>query len=302
LEHFYIQEEKMATTNKVAMVLIEPEEMALLPKFTVAEVQLEKLNAEVFQIERQARDLVIKDVAGYTFAAKLTARRKEIEKEAEALVDPYKKPLRKAINRVQEALNVVINHGQQMKNILDAKMAQWNREETKRAAEEQQREQQRLNAQVAAAAEAKKKADLLFTAEQKKMAIKELKRKLKAGEIGKRAFVVAMKQLDASAEAAAEQAELDAEDTKANVPEVKVEPLTPTAAGVTRRTYYYANCVDRATFIRNFIDRIKVGDESLLPYIMVDDAALTQTAQQLKDSNRMATMFPGVKAWDKQSF
>jgi hypothetical protein len=279
------------------IVLPDRKELANLPQFSQAAEKLNGFNNELIALEKEARELKLVDKTTFDRADAINQRRKAIVKDAEELVAPYKKPLRKWLDFVQQHFNVVSNRVEQMKALIEPKMAAYVREDEQRRKAEQDRIQKEVDAANRKAAEEKKQADLKLAAEKKKEQVAEVKAQYKAGTITKRAYVAKMKELDAAAEAAVEAAELTAETTKAAAPKVSVAPEVRGG-----RTYYYATCEDPKLFIETAIKRAIAGDRSLVEYLAVNPGKLSDKAAEVKDSAKMMLLFPGVKATDSKSF
>src|SRR5271157_912315 len=279
------------------IVLPDRKELDKLPQFSVAAKQLNDLNDELTTLEKEARDLKLIDPITFARMDAINKRSKDIVKDAEKLVEPYKSPLRKWMDFVQATFNVVKNHSEQMKMVVGPKMESYVREDEAKRKADQDRIQREIDEKNRKAADEKKQADLKLAADRKKEQVAECKAAYKAGQMTKREYVAKMKALDAEAETAKEQADLTAEATKAAPPQVKVAPSVRTG-----RTDYYAECADKKIFIETAIKRAAAGDPSMLAFITVDNAALNNKAKDVKDSAKMSTMFPGVRAWDKKSF
>ena len=289
----------MATkAPSLAITLPDKKELEVLPKFTVAAADLATLNAELSQLELEARNLKITDKPTYDRATAINDRQKEIVKEADGIVTPYKTPLRKWLDFVQTHFNVVKNHAEQMKGILTPKMEQFVREDARRVELEKQQKEKELADKKAKDVEAKRQADIKAAQDKKRADVAECKRAYAAGEITKAAYIKQMKYLDAEAETAKEQAELNAEAAKA-APPPQVTVKSEVSQG---RTYYYAEVVDPQLFMEAVIKRYNAGQVEMLKYLLPNEKELSELATRIKNDNKTASAFPGIKAWSKKSF
>jgi hypothetical protein len=286
-----------STSSSFQIVLPDKKELEKLPQFSVAAKQLNDLNIELTTLEKEARGLKLVDKTTFDRMDAINKRSKQVIKDAETLVEPYKTPLRKWMDFVQQHFNAVKNRAEQMRMVVGPKMETYVREDEAKRKAEQDRIQLEIDEKNRIAANEKRQADLKLAADRKKEQVAECKKAYAAGQMTKRAYVAKMKELDAEAEAAKEQAELTAETTKAAPPKVTVAPSVRTG-----RTYYHATCEDRKTFVETAIKRAQVGDQSMMNFIIVDAKGLENMAGEVRDSTKMATMFPGVKAWDTKSF
>ena len=226
----------MATKSGVlAVVLPDTKQLAKLPQFSEAIEQISALDAELSGIERAARESVIKDRGTFAVVDALNKRSKEIVKEAEALCQPYKDPLRRWLDLVQQQFNLVKNHREQLRSIIEPKLDIFSREEAAQAKAEQDRIQKELNKQY--------------------------------------------------------------KNSDQEVPEVKVAPNVRGG-----RTYYYAECIDKKKFLKYVMEQLKKGDDGILNYIEISSSKLRETAAEVKDSKKMAKLFPGIRAWEEKSF
>jgi pyruvate/2-oxoglutarate dehydrogenase complex dihydrolipoamide acyltransferase (E2) component len=280
-----------------AITLPETKEIAKLPRFTTAVVELNKLVAELEKIEAEGKELKIVDRVTFDRADTLNKRRKEIVKEAEKLVDPYKSPLRKWLDFVQQHFNIVKNRAEQGENYFTPKMKAYVEEDNRKRQAEKDRLQREENERNAKAANELKKEELARAAEEKASKIQQLKAALKAGDITKAQYTKALKEAGAEQEAAIAQAELDAETAKANPPQVEVEPSVRQG-----RTYYHAECTDRDLFLRDIVKRIKNGESDLFRFIMPDNSELNKYAGERKNTAATRASFAGIKAWEDKSF
>jgi hypothetical protein len=252
------------------------EEIQQLPKFNVViEGPLTKILEEIIAIDMRARDAKIITRADFDAKAADVKRRKELVKEAEEICDKYKQPLRKYVDIVQQAYNVIKNRAEQVKGIIDPKLEAWKRADDARAANEKKQLQEQVDRQNAAAAKATKD-----------LAAAELKRQFKAGEIDKKTRDIGLQKLGA-----------EYEEALAHPPEVEIEK-TKTGG----RTYYHAKCVDRLAFIKEFVARYSKGDMSMLRFIVVSDSELDAIAADLRDTDKMKSLFPGIEASNSTSF
>jgi|SRR6201998_1906694 len=293
-------------TKSTAIILPSTEEIQKLPKFTEALDTLGKLNDELTRLENRARQIEINDANSFVEAGVLNASRKDILKQAEATVDPYKAPLRKWLDFVQQHFNVVKNHCEQMKGVLEPKMQAYDLAEKRKAADEAARIKREEEQRIAREAEEKRKADLAAAQILKNGQIATLKASLKAGNIGKRAYLQALKAIDAQNEELKELAELEAEERKNTKVEVTVKPNVPTVPGNVKRTNYKAVCNNPALFLIAVLAAWENDDKEtfvrLSEMIAIDHEKLSAKAREIKDSKKMMELYPQVYAWEDKSF
>lgn len=285
-------------TSKTAIILPSTEELKTLPRFAKSKAELDKLNEELTSIEKEARELVVRDKTTFDTADRLNKRRKEIVKLAEHLVEPYKSPLRKWMDFVQQHFNIVKNHAEQAKTFLEPKMEAFQREDARRREEEERRlnEEQRKRAQEAA--DAQLKANLRAALEAKKATLEDLKELLRQKKLTKAEYDEFVREAKLVERVAVEKAE------EASVQEVQNVPTLTVESNVRKgRTYYHAECADWTVFLRHAITRWNAGDKIFaMKYLAPNNKALDEEAEVVKDSTKMAALFPGVKATDRKSF
>lgn len=288
-----------------AIVLPSSDDLKKLPKFTEALAILDNLNAEMTEIEAQAKELKVIDAESFKVAGALTARRKALKKAAEEAVAPYKAPLRKWLDFVQQQYNVVSNHDEQMASVLSPKMELYVREEERKAKDEAARKQREINDQLAREAEEKRQADIEAAKEAKRKKVALIKADFAAGKIGKREYAKQLKEAGEEAEAAKEQAELDAEERKNVKVTVTVEPNIPTMKGVVKRTNYTAHCTNQDGFILAALAEFQtLGHFGIYrEFIEVNDDLLAKHAREVvKDDALMEKKFQFVSAKSKKTF
>lgn len=271
-----------ANENPLALVLSDlplavpsREQIQKLPKFNEAIVELGKIRDQLLEIDRHVREMKIVTKADFDVAKALSDRRKQLVKDAEAVVDPYKEPLQKYIKVVQQAFNIIKNQAEATKGYSDPKMDVWSKADERRRQEEQRKLQAQVDADNKRQAEADRQAK-----------IADLKKSHKAGMLSPAAYKREMQAIGAEFEEALQSA-----------PAVEVEK-TKTGG----RTYYHAACAERLAFIKEFVLRYNAGDMSMLRFIAVDDSELDAVAAELKDSVKMVQMYPNVKAWHETKY
>jgi hypothetical protein len=134
-------------SGALAVVLPDTKQLAKLPQFSEAIEKIAELDEELSMIEEGFRNIVIKDRATFNAADTLNKRRKDIIKEAKAICEPYKIPLRQWSDLVQQQFNIIKNHGEQLRSIVEPKLDIFSRKEAAEAQAEQDRIQKELNRQ-----------------------------------------------------------------------------------------------------------------------------------------------------------
>jgi Fe-S cluster assembly scaffold protein SufB len=214
-------------------------EIANLPRFTEALAKLEAIHGELATIEREAREIKVQDAASFKRAGELTARQKQLLKDAEDLVNPYKSPLRKWLDFVQQHFNTVKNRIEAIRGPLDAKMGDYTRKEREAADEETRRAQQAKREQLEREAQEKRERDEEAAKEAKKRRVDQIRQDLKKKKITLRESKKLLSEAGALEEAALAQAAIDEEDRKAaavsEAAAVKVEANIPSVTGVVKR-------------------------------------------------------------------
>ena len=294
----------MATKNNAPTGAIIPlpstSEIKNLPKFIETQEKLNSLNGELTTIDTESRKLVIKNPEDRIRGDQYNKRRKEIEKEADELVAPYKKPLRTWLDFIQQHLNVVLNHGQQVKGILEPKLTAWDNAERRRADDEAARLKKLEADRLAREAEDKRKLDLEAAAVRKKAAVAAIEADFNAGKIGKREKARLLREAGDNEAAAKVQAEADAEERKNTPVDIAVDPIK--LPGVRKgRTYYYAKCTDPKAFVLEALKRYCAGDTAMADFLTADAEALNDRAEEMKDTQKMGALFPFLHASEKTS-
>jgi hypothetical protein len=92
--------------------------------------------------------------------------------------------------------------------------------------------------------------------------------------------------------AESEEKEKNKQRAKQNQPPVTVQPALPTASGYRRSTVYRIAVEDLPKFMRN-----AKKEKHLRQFIILDVAALSNEARDMKDPEVFMRKYPGVKCW-----
>lgn len=285
----------MATKGTEIVELPESKSLPTkLAKFVQAMGQLKMLKSDLDRLDQEARTIKLTNRAEFDRASVINQERREAVKQAEGIVKPFKEPLRKWIDFIQQNYNEVKNEAEVIGNVIEPKMTLWTQEDDRQRKAEEDRINKELRERNARDAEAQRQADIKAAAEDKKKLVVDIKRLYRTGEITKSEYVTKMRAADAALEVIVEAAEIEKDARIANTPVASVESTVKKG-----RTWHHAECADEEVFIREAIDRARAGDRSMMRFITVDNAALDDEAERVKDDEKMATMYPGVKAWSK---
>jgi hypothetical protein len=223
-----------------------------------------------------------------TAADCLTAKTKQREvrdymKRVHGALDPFVEDAKSNWQRAKDRLARWLTPAQAVDDILAEKVQAYEREERRLAAEDTARQ----NAENARKAREKADADAKAAKEkadaERKEQVAHINAALKSGEIGKREAARQLRLAGATAEAAIQQAEADAEAAKATPPPpVIVQPNIPTVAGVptSRRAW-----------------RWEVEDESKIPdeYWILNELKLNAIVRADKER----TNIPGIRVFQQ---
>ncbi len=273
-----------------------------LPGLPVALGEMDTLQTHIEGIGSQIRAMSIDKREDYEKMADLVTKLKSADKSGVSTMSP----LKNAVNKVRDFLltreRKLANRIEEFRGIANAKMGEWTRKEQLAAKAEQERINAEARKKAEAEAAAKLKQEQEEAAKRKKDAIAEIKRRLKAGEIGKREAAKLLKEAGDTEQADILRAEAEATEIKENPQTIKVESQVPTVAGIQKRVNYRAECTDTGAFLKEFARRYAKGDISLLPYVTVDQQAIGKFARDTKDSKKVAESLPYVKAWEDRTF
>ena len=108
------------------------------------------------------------------------------------------------------------------------------------------------------------------------------------------------KRAEEEAVAALKLAEEQAIKSAADVATVRVVPSVPVIAGVKNQTYYSADVIDKQAIIDRFALALltKNNDQAvfLRKFIQVNEAEVSKFARETKDSDKVMSLLPGVRA------
>jgi len=259
--------------------------------------KLSNIGIDVTSMNAQARELVIEDQRTFEIADVALKTLRENKKLAHSALTEQEVVADRAVKFLRQERQRVENAAEEAMGILNGKMAAYSRREQERADAEQKRKQAETDAANEREAQALKDKAVKAAAELKEHRVHAIREQLKAKLITKAQAKNLLEEAGAQEEAALLQASMDAKVKIETPPQVEVKA---TVRG--GRTFYHAACVDRLEFILEFVKRMQRGDNSMLPYISVSDQELNKRAKEVEDSNKMAALFPGIKAWDDNKF
>lgn len=280
--------------------------------FGLAVQSMEKLNEEMGQLVVRARDIpkVIDDKPTYDKAAAIVAQKKSIVKLSDSTMIPFEEAVKAVKGFIQTQKNVVKNHGEQVGMLVEPQMAEWNEREARAAKADEERRQAEKKAQLQREAEEKAQKDAEAATERKRLRITQINADFKAGKITKRQKEKFLREAGDTAAADLAKIEADEEDAKFRATEeaqkLKVKPRTGAVGGITRRTNYYAECIDQDMFKAALMIAWEKKDfqahERLMGVMVVSKEKLCEKAREIEDDAKMEELYPFVKATHNNTF
>lgn len=266
--------------------------------------------------------ILVTDQASYTLAANFLIEAKSYVKDVGSKLDPGINSAKTHLDFLKNQKSGYVDPVKRLIEMVQTRAENWRAEEKRLALLEQEREQAKLRAEAqrkadeerriaeAQAAE-RRKEQLAEAARQLKIREKEIEEARKAGEMSKKAAAMAArmaedeailskKRADEEAAAARKLAQEHAAKSAENVTVVRVAPSVPVIAGVKNQTYYGADVIDKSAIIDRFALALmtKNNDQAvfLRKFIIVDEAAVSKFARDTKDSAKVESLLPGVRA------
>lgn len=254
-------------------------------------------------LRKQADELTVNDESSYQKAGELLLQVRGIGKAGAHKLNGFLEIANRVANFLRNARSRHEDEAAKVADVISTKMADQKRREREAAEAEQRRMNEEARIRNAQEAEAKRKADMEHAAQAKKARVAEINRALRAGEITKRGAAKLLREAGAMEEAAREQAEADAEETKAAPPVVKVESNIKPIAGTRARVQYEAKVENPDMLLAAYVAALKVRDVKravyLRKFIMIDESALGLEARTVKNSAKLNAEIPGVRFSDK---
>jgi flagellar biosynthesis GTPase FlhF len=183
------------------------------------------------------------------------------KKDVHLKLDGFVSDARTALDRARDRLAVWIGPADAIDEVVSRKLEDWTRKEREAAAAEERRINEERRIEAARIAEEQRKAAEAQAALDRKKREKEIAEAQKAGEIKKREADKLRKENEERERLAKEQAAKDAEATKANVQEVKVQPSTPKVSGVRSLVLWKFRVLDARKVHPDFLmpNEVKIG-------------------------------------------
>ena len=297
-------------------IIIRTKSGAIIPAikpdaFGLAVAEMEKLDEQMEALEVRAKALpkLFESKADYDRSAEIVAERKSLVKIAEATMAPFVEQIKAVDTFVKQQKNVVKNRAEAMRFYTDGPMGEWDDREKRAAAAEEKRKQDEKEAQLKRDNEIKAKADAEAAAALKEERISQIREDLRKKKITKAEAAKLLKAAGANEEAekariAAEKDEAD-EKAKDEAAKLKVKPNTGAAAGVTRRTNYYAECKDENLLMHRIVgEYISNGGKfgPLVEFAMPNNQKIGAKAREIEDDQKMEELYPFVRAWHQKTF
>jgi len=279
-----------------------------LPQFEQALATMSDIESTLGPVVDEAKAIKVVDKTTYARAGALLAQGKAAVKTSDATMASYELIIKTVKDYILERKNRVKALKEEISDALTPKMVEYDRAEKAAAQAERDREALALKQKLDREAEEKRRKDEENAAELRKQRVAEIREDLKAGKITKRQAEKLLREAGAMEEAAKAQAAADADEATQKASEiaarVKVEPNVPAVRGVVRRVNYYAECIDPDAFLKEFIKEYNLLGHfgKLREFIMIENQILSAKAREVKDSEKMAKMYPAIRAWEQKSF
>lgn len=276
--------------------MADPHQVSIVPSFEssrahAALAEVENLKAELAPLEREARHLKVESPEGFEVAGTLLKRVRDNRKQGEEIVKPLKRVLQTIRDWLQTESLKHSSQCEKVETVLEAKMNDYRARERAAAAAEERRVNEERRKEAERRAEEQRKRDLAAAEEARKNREKEIADAQKAGELKKRAAEKLRKESEELEERQKQQAREDAERAKANVQEVKVEPLTPKVAGLRQRQNWRFKVVDIDKIPRPFLYP-NVGPDGT--YWPEDFPQIGQFVRNAKNKELSERTIPGI--------
>lgn len=254
-------------------------------------------------LRKQAVELAVTDESTYQKAGELLLQVRGIGKSGALKINPFLDIANRVANFLRNARSRHEDEAKAVADVISGKMADQKRREREAAEAETRRMNEEARIRNEQEAEARRKADREHAEQAKKERVKEINRALRAGEITKKSAAKLLREAGAMEEAAKEQAEADAEETKAAPPVVKVESSIKPIAGTRARIQYEAKIENPDMLFAAYVAATNAKDKARAAYLrrflMVDESALGLEARTVKNSAKLNAEIPGVRFSDK---
>jgi hypothetical protein len=267
-----------------------------------------RVQQEVSTLEVQAAHIKVTDKHSYIDACQFVldgrARIKAVGRE----LDPGIAKAKDAVDMAKASLDHLKNQKQKWVDLyavplelVEGKCAAFDAEEKRQARLEQDRinEKARLDA-AAKAAEERRIADAKAETDRKARQ-KEIDAMRAAGELKARDTARLKKEADERAAVERKLNEEQAAKTAADVQTVTVQRATPVVSGIRRTENFYAEMEDPGALIAAFISGPAAQRIFLHQFVIVNDKAVGKFARDTKDSQKVESLIPGVRAWSENS-
>jgi hypothetical protein len=275
----------------------------------VTKPEVTELEKGLVQLQSDAKAVVkVTTPAEYSAAANILVAIRNYQKDVKNKLNPFVDIAKRAYDAARQEMQKYINQAEELQMVLTRPMEDYKRQERKAAEAETRRINEERRQKAEAEAAEKRKADEARAEEERKKREKEIKDAQKAGDIGKREADKLRKETEERERLAKEEADRNAKAAVATVQDVKVQPAIPKNASLRGRVNYYAEAINEDALIKELCNLYgRIGNDNaqrwlyLRKFVIVNAQALGKEAREVKDSKKLESQIPGIRAWDEDS-